>query len=63
VATGELGGALGLSLLALAAPLVAVGLVALFCWFAVRLARRLLRKDRAGQSPSAPTPSSPRGSG
>src|SRR6516165_5105347 len=54
VATGELGGALGLSLLALAAPLVAVGLVALFCWFAVRLARRLLRKDRARQPASAP---------
>jgi hypothetical protein len=63
VATGELGGALGLSLLALAAPLLAVGLVALFCWFAVRFARRLLRRDRAGQPPSAPTPSSPRGSG
>jgi len=45
VATGELGGALLVSLLALAAPLAAVGLVALFCWFAVRLARRLLRKD------------------
>ena len=45
VATGELGGALLVSLLALAAPLAAVGLVALFCWFALRLARRLLRKD------------------
>jgi hypothetical protein len=45
VATGELGGALIVSLLALAAPLAAVGLVALFCWFALRLARRLLRKD------------------
>ena len=63
IATGELGGALFVSLLALAAPLVAVGLVALFCWFAVRLARRLLRKNRAGQSPSAPTPGSLRGSG
>jgi hypothetical protein len=63
IATGELGGALLVSLLALAAPLVAVGLVALFCWFAVRLARRLLRKDRAGQSASVPTPGSPRGSG
>jgi hypothetical protein len=45
VATGELGGALLVSLLALAAPLAAVGLVALSCWFALRLARRLLRKD------------------
>jgi hypothetical protein len=44
VATGELGGALLVSLLALAAPLAAVGVVALFCWFAVRLARRMLRK-------------------
>ena len=61
IATGELGGALFVSLLALAAPVVAVGVVALFCWFAVRFARRLLRKDRTGQSPSAPTPGSPRG--
>jgi hypothetical protein len=45
VATAELVGALLVSLLALAAPLAAVGLVALFCWFALRLARRLLRKD------------------
>jgi len=42
VATGELGGALLLSLLALVAPLLAVAVVALFCWVAVRLARRLL---------------------
>jgi hypothetical protein len=46
IATGELGGALLLSLLALAAPLVAVGVVALFCWSAVHLTRRLLRHDR-----------------
>jgi len=63
VATGELGGALLLSLLALAAPLLAVGVVALFCWFAVRLMRRLLRKDHARPAGSAPTPTSPRGSG
>ena len=63
VATGELGGALGLSLLALAAPLVAVGVVALFCWLAVRLARRLLHKDHAAQPAAAPTPGPPRGSG
>jgi len=54
VATGELGGALIISLLALAAPLAAVGLVALFCWFAVRLVRRLLRKDRPA-APSSPS--------
>ena len=46
IATGELGGALLLALLALAAPLLAVGVVALFCWFGVRVARRLLRHDR-----------------
>lgn len=46
IATGELGGALIVSLLALAAPLAAVALVALFCWFTVRLMRRLFRKDR-----------------
>src|SRR4029077_17361787 len=55
VATGELGGALILSLLALAAPLAAVGVVALFCWFAVRLMRRLFRKDR----PTAPSSAAP----
>ena len=62
VATGELGGALLLSLLALAAPLLAAGVVALFCWFAVRIVRRLLRKDRAGRTDSGPAPSAPRGS-
>jgi Domain of unknown function (DUF4126) len=56
VATGELGGALILSLLALAAPLAAVGAVALFCWFAVRLVRRLFRKDRSA-APSSAAPS------
>jgi hypothetical protein len=66
IATGELGGALLMSLLALTAPLAAVGLAALFCWFAVRFARRLLRKDRGdrgGPPVSAPTPTLPRGSG
>lgn len=43
VATGELAGALGVSLLALAAPLLAVALVALFCFLAIRALRRLLR--------------------
>jgi hypothetical protein len=46
IATGELGGALLLALLALAAPLLAVGVVALICWFGVRAARRLLRHER-----------------
>jgi Domain of unknown function (DUF4126) len=55
VATGELGGALIVSLLALAAPLAAVGLLALFCWLAVRLLRRLFRRDR----PAAPSSTAP----
>lgn len=50
IATGELGGALLVSLLALAAPLAAVGLVALFCWVTVRLVRRLFRKQRSTAS-------------
>jgi hypothetical protein len=47
VATGELGGALLLSLLALAAPLLAVAIVVLFSLVAVRVARRL-RPRRSG---------------
>ncbi|HXB18705.1 MAG TPA: DUF4126 domain-containing protein [Steroidobacteraceae bacterium] len=50
IATGELAGALIVSLLALAAPLAAVALAGLFCWFAVRLLRRLLRKERPADS-------------
>jgi hypothetical protein len=53
VATGELGAALFISLLALAAPLAAVALVVIFCWVALRLARRLLRANRP---PAAPQP-------
>jgi hypothetical protein len=45
IATGELGGALIVSLLALAAPLAALALVALLCWFEVRLLRRLARRN------------------
>ncbi|HYK25569.1 MAG TPA: DUF4126 domain-containing protein, partial [Steroidobacteraceae bacterium] len=56
VATGELGGALIVSLLALAAPLAAVALLALFCWFTVRLLRRLFRKSRP-EPPSSTAPS------
>lgn len=44
IATGELGGAAIVSLLALAVPFVALGVVILFCWFAVRTIRRLLRR-------------------
>jgi hypothetical protein len=44
IATAELGGATIVSLLALAVPFVALGVVILFCWFAVRTIRRLLRR-------------------
>ncbi|MGB9333114.1 MAG: DUF4126 domain-containing protein [Steroidobacteraceae bacterium] len=53
LATGELGGALGVSLLALAAPVLAVALVAVFCWFAIRVLRRLFRKREP--APDAPS--------
>lgn len=62
LATGEWGGALLVSLLALAFPVVAVALVAVFCWFAIRLVRRLFRKESPaaasipGATPSAPPP-------
>lgn len=45
IATGELGGALLVSLLALAAPVAALALVALLCWFELRLLRRLAHRD------------------
>ena len=61
IATGEIGAALLLSLLSLAAPLLAIGLVALFCWFALRLVRRLLRGKRAAPPGSSPTPPLPGG--
>ncbi len=51
IATGELAGALIVALLALAAPLAAVAVAFLFCWFALRLLRR--RKDRPADSSSA----------
>ena len=50
---GELGGALGLSLLALAAPLLALAALALFCWFAIRLLRRLFRRGAGSPAPPA----------
>jgi hypothetical protein len=50
VASGELGGALALSLLALAAPVLAIAVVAVFCWFAIRLLRRLFRKAQPAVS-------------
>jgi Domain of unknown function (DUF4126) len=48
IATAELGGALLLTLLALAAPLAALAVVILFLWLAIRLLRHLFR----GANPS-----------
>ena len=48
VASGELGGALGVSLLALTAPLIAVAVVAVFCVFAILLLRWLFSRSRPG---------------
>ena len=53
IATGELAGALIISLLALGAPLAAVAVVILFCWFALRVLRRVFRKDRSAASSPA----------
>ena len=50
VSTGELGGALLVSLLALLAPLAALAIVAAFCWLAVRFLRRLFRRTPAEQT-------------
>src|SRR6476619_1716511 len=44
IATAELGGSLLVSLLALAAPLVALLVVIVFLWLAMRLIRRIARK-------------------
>ena len=43
IATAELGGALLVSLLALAAPLAALGVIIFFLWLAIRLVRHLFR--------------------
>jgi len=45
LSTFELGGALLIAVLALVAPFVALGLVALFCWVAVRLVRKVLKRS------------------
>ncbi len=51
VATGELGGALLVSVLALFLPLLALALVVLFCVVAVRFVRRLFRKGQSSLVP------------
>jgi len=53
LATGELGGSLIVSLLALAAPLIALVLVVVFVWIVVRFARRLLRGNASRALPPA----------
>jgi hypothetical protein len=46
IATAELGGALLVSFLALAAPVAAIALVIVFLWLAIRLLRHVLRGVR-----------------
>jgi hypothetical protein len=48
ISTGELGGAVLITVLALAAPGAAIALVVLFLLAAIRLVRRLLRRERSG---------------
>jgi hypothetical protein len=50
LSTAELVGALLLSLLALVAPLAALGLVVFFLWIAMRFIRHLLRSERRRNS-------------
>lgn len=52
VATGELGGALLLSLLAIVAPIVALVLVVLMCWGIVKALRRLFMRSPPTDAPS-----------
>jgi uncharacterized protein DUF4126 len=52
IATAEIGGALLVSVLALAAPVVAVGLVILFLWLAIRLLRRIFATMRRSGPPA-----------
>jgi len=50
IATAELGGALLMTFLALAAPVVAVVVIAVFLWLMLRQARRLFRKVESSNS-------------
>jgi Domain of unknown function (DUF4126) len=49
LATGELGGSLLVALLALAAPMIALMVVALFLWLAFRLVRHVTRRSDASK--------------
>ena len=53
VATAELGGAIGVSLLALFAPVIALLIVVSFCWLVIRFARRRFARRRADTSTSS----------
>jgi len=50
ISTAELGGALLISILALAAPATAIALVVLFLWLAIRMLRRLFRVAKSSDS-------------
>ncbi|MGC1344728.1 MAG: DUF4126 domain-containing protein, partial [Methyloceanibacter sp.] len=50
IATAELGGSLLLSLLALAAPLIALLVVVVFLWLTIRLIRKVTRRVRLENS-------------
>lgn len=50
IATAELGGSLLVSLLALAAPLLALGVVILFLWLTIRLLRQISGRARPSNS-------------
>ncbi len=51
ISTAELAGALLISLLALAAPLAALGVVIFFLWLAMRLIRQLFRRENGSRNP------------
>jgi len=50
ISTAELGGAILVSLLALAAPLAALAVVIFFLWLAIRMLRHLLRGSHSSNS-------------
>jgi hypothetical protein len=52
IATAELGGALLISFLALAAPVAAIALVILFLWLSIRLFHWLFRGSRSRETPA-----------
>jgi hypothetical protein len=52
IATAELGGAVLISFLALAAPVAAIGLVVLFLFVAMHLLRRRFRGDKSSTGPT-----------